>query len=36
MARVLEPVVTHCMAMYDAGDFSGLIVDLEKGILLAR
>ena len=35
-AKVLQPVVTRRMAMYDAGDFSGLIVDLEKDILLAQ
>ena len=35
-AKLLQPIVSRHMTMHDAGDFSGLIIDLEKDILLAR
>ena len=35
-ARLLQPIVSHRMTMYNAGDFSGLIVNLERDILIMR
>ena len=34
-ARLLQPIVSRRLAVYNAGDFRGLIIDLEKDILLA-